>query len=241
MAPERPADYLRICASGSKGTERRLRAATAASARAAHRCDEGPALCREAPAWAAPHTGTPAGAWRRGCGKPWGAPTTYYTMPCHTLTERSQNMLTATHASIHPLPPLSPLSMNNTQLSCRLLPCPPVSYIPQPQKVPPHQIKQHMPCMPQVPPPAAWHTTKTHSRAHARSGAKAQAKHAMWAMRCWGSTVNSPARRCISSGRYTVLYNAAAVAASGSTLRAGGARGSQGWGPHSGLRAMCGS
>ena len=56
-----------------------------------------------------------------------------------------------------------------------------------------------------------------------------------------GSTVKSPARRCISSGRYTVLYDAATAAASGSTLRAGGARGIQSWGPHSGFRAMCGS
>ena len=154
----RPEGRLTTCEyapQAAKEQRARLRTATAASARAAHQCGGGPAPWRGATGWAAPHTGAPAGAWRRGCGKPWGAQSLFYTMPCHSLTERSQSMLTAPQASILLLSSLFPLSMNNTQplVTCLLVHLSATS--PNPKRVPPHPFKQHMPCTPQVPPPAA--------------------------------------------------------------------------------------
>lgn len=115
---------------------------------------------------------TPAGAWQRGCGKPWGAQTPTTQMPCHSLTERSQNMLAATHASIltnsKPQLRTHPASVPHVRLSATS---------PNPKTFPRIQSNTAMHA-PGRPASCAALPNNHIIRAHAKRGARAQAEHA---------------------------------------------------------------
>ena len=165
MAPGRPADYLRICASGSKGTESTAaRGHRLPAQRAAHRCDRGPAL------WRGPREGLRRTQERRlgpgdGAAASRGAPD-HLLHSAVSHSHRAQSEYAHCHPRIHSsaFPPLPLIYEQHPTFMSLPFSCPPVSYIPQPQKVPQHPIKQHVPGTLQVPLPAAWHSTTTHGQ-----------------------------------------------------------------------------